>query len=229
MTDTQRAEPGHEDFERWSLGYHERGEVIAQAVGQIIFECMDEATGDPSEVRRRVRTRRASVGRRFCLLLYASSTDEELFSQYRDGMTDEEFEEAIALASAPQRNSKALTLLMLLLDHQADTHLLMLERPNDEAPDGPVRLRVPDNIWFESFTLVAELARAIIVIGNLGPNLLREVRYLADAGLAGRMLIYGESSVFTREEGKPPEELKSWPLPNGLKEAVEYAAAQTAD
>ncbi len=30
MTDTQRAEPGHKDFERWYLGYHERGEVIAQ-------------------------------------------------------------------------------------------------------------------------------------------------------------------------------------------------------
>ncbi len=62
---------------------------------------------------------------------------------------------------------------MTLLERYKGMHLLLLERPNQEPPEGPIRIRTPDSIWFDSLKLVAELAQAIIVIGNFGFHLIR--------------------------------------------------------
>lgn len=230
MTDTPSDDSAAEGFEQWHRDYRERGAVIEEALGRTVFESLE--AGDLSGSRRYLRDRRASFEHKFCLLLYASGTDAELAAEIRGGMrepiSDDELQSAIETASH-QSTSTALTILMMLLHHQAGMHLVMLERQNEDLPEGPTRLRVPDNFWFEAFTQVAELAQAVIVIGNLGPNLIREVQYLKDAGLAGRMLMYVNAKLFRYEENKPFEELHRWHVRDGLKEAVACAASQPAE
>lgn len=70
---------------------------------------------------------------------------------------------------------------MVLLEHELGLPLAMLERPSEQPPDGAVRIRTPDEFWFQSFSLVAEMPRAIIVIGTLGVSLIHELRYLREA------------------------------------------------
>jgi hypothetical protein len=215
--------------DEWDEKYRERGNVTVEALADLIRESL-EGERELLEAREYLRARRSDFPHSFCLLLYGSGPDEslarEILAQMDAPPSDEEVKVAFELVGNPARNSRVMTILMVLLEHELSMHLVMLERPADEPPDGPIRIRAPDEFWFQSFGLVAELARAIIVISNLGANLLQELWYLRDSGLTDRVLIYADAQLHTFEEGKDIDEQKSWPLSSdGIRDAVLYAAS----
>ena len=227
MTNSSHEMPGQDDFDKWHREYREKAKLIEGAIADAVFDSLH--LGDMHKAANYLRRSRESFEHRFCLLLYGSGTDPELASELRDKMvkpiSNEEFQTGLA-AVAGRSNSTPMTLLMIFLHEQAGMHLVMLERESESLPDGPIRIRAPDPIWFDSFKLLAELAQAIIVVANIGQNLLREIYYLKDAGLASRVLALADYKVFLYEEGTAWEELKSWQIWDGLGEAVEYAASQ---
>ena len=217
--------------DEWDRRYRERGDLVLGALADLIRESLEGR--DLLEARDWLRERRAGFDHGFCLLLYGSGPDEalarEIYAQMERPPAEDEIRAAFELVGHPGRNSRVMTLLMVLLDHELGMQLVMLERPSEQPPEGPIRVRAPDEFWFQSFGLVAELARAIIVIGNLGVNLIHELRHLRDAGLSGRVLVYADATLHTFEEGKDLDDQMSWPVSSeGVRAAVLHAAAAAA-
>lgn len=216
-----------DNYNEWHQKYIQQGALITEALGQIIFKTMESS--DLEEARKALRQSRNDFKHKFCLLLYASGTDEQVATNLveimGDPLTQDEFRNALDLASHTS-TSQVLTVIMTLLDRYKGIHLLLLERPNEEPPDGPIRIRTPDSIWFESFKLVAELAQAIIVIGDFGYHLIQEINYLGEAGLRSRVLVYVNGNLYSFK-GDNFEELDKWSVAE-VDKAVEYAATQPA-
>jgi len=215
-------------YSKWLQQYQQRGAVIEKALGQAIFEAIK--LGKLEEAKKSLRGTRSTFEHKFCLLLYASGADEyvatELVKSMEDPLTQDELRSAIDLATNTPV-SQPLTLIMTLLDHHKGMHLVLLERPNEDAPDGPIRIHTPDSIWFDSLKLVAELAQAIIVIGNFGFHLIKEMDYLGKAGLRCRVLVYVNGNVYSFK-GDDFESLDKWSVTD-VDKAVEFAAAQAAE
>jgi hypothetical protein len=217
-------------YDEWNRGYQARGELLKSAISITI---QDALTADRLDAARSiVRQRRARFPHKFCLLLYGSGPDEAIAAQIRAAMesppTDEEWRQALKTVGRPGRNSTVLTLLMTLLDVDG-IHTVMLEPESETPPDGPLRIRAPEHFWFASFGLIAELAHAVLVIGNIGANLIRETRYLADAGLDGRVLLYAGTELYEFDSSKAFEDQRTWPLStDGLREALAHASSAAA-
>jgi hypothetical protein len=233
MNDRPSHPEAHEDqgHDEWDQRYRDRGDLVLGALADLIRESLEGR--DLLEAKRWLRERRAGFDHGFCLLLYGSGPDEalarEIHAQMAQPPGEDEMRTAIELVGHPERNSRVMTILMVLLEHELGMQLVMLERPSEQPPEGPIRIRAPDEFWFQSFGLVAELARAIIVIGNLGVNLIHELRYLRDAGLSGRVLVYADATLHGFEEGKDLDEQMSWPVSSeGVRAGVLHAAAAEA-
>jgi hypothetical protein len=216
----------------WYAASRARGQTAVGRAAELIMQVIAEGRS-VIESAALMRPKRAQLDEKFCLLLYGSGMDDDLLAQLRtahsDLATDDEVGAMTAAANDPDRNSRVMLALMWLLDQELDLPLIMLERPSDEPEVGPVRIRAPDELWFPSFCLLAELAQAIIVIGNLGPNLVRETRYLDDAGLRGRVLIYADGMLYAFERGLDLDAQRSWSLAQGgVRDAVLHAAASAA-
>src|SRR6185295_19741209 len=69
---------GSPRFAQWHASYRERGERIKTDVAATIFDSMERHHLHAGAVRRDLRAARASLEHRFCLLLYASGSDEAL-------------------------------------------------------------------------------------------------------------------------------------------------------
>jgi hypothetical protein len=212
MNDRPSHPEAHEDqgHDEWDQRYRDRGDLVLGALADLIRESLEGR--DLLEAKRWLRERRAGFDHGFCLLLYGSGPDEalarEIHAQMAQPPGEDEMRTAIELVGHPERNSRVMTILMVLLEHELGMQLVMLERP---------------------FGLVAELARAIIVIGNLGVNLIHELRYLRDAGLSGRVLVYADATLHGFEEGKDLDEQMSWPVSSeGVRAGVLHAAAAEA-
>jgi hypothetical protein len=179
-----------------------------------------------------LRDRRATLDHRFCLMLYGSGADEDMLrdSSRAIGLSDDVTAEALEAARDAHRNARVMTILMVMIDHALNLPLLMLERASDQPDEGPIRIRAPDAIWFESFCLLAQLAEAIVIVGNIGSNLVRETRHLTDAGLRKRTLVYAAGVLYTSEQGKSLEEQQSWSIADGqLADAIRFAAGRGGD
>lgn len=75
---------------------------------------------------------------------------------------------------------------------------------------------------------LAELAEAILVIGNVGRNLVREIDYLTTAGLRSRVLVYADGHLHGLEPGRKLEEQRTWSLEgDGASRAVIHASGRS--
>lgn len=216
------AEP---DRDAWYAGYRARCETVKAGVAMLIAESI---SGERSfaEAAASLRALRAGHEHRFCLLLYGKQSDETVLRELGEsiGLSQQEMADALETGRDPERNDLVTTALMMLLDQELQLPLLLLERDTGLPDYGPIRIRAPDEIWFESFCLLAELADAVIVIGNVNANLIRETRHLTDADLRHRTLIYAGGLLYTFEAGRTLEQQQSWPLDAiGLKAAITFA------
>lgn len=220
-----------ERYDAWRESYRHRGEAVTTHVAGLIFETMSAHAMRADAVKRSLRGARKSLKQRFCLLLYASGGDEALlrrFSELVEDLADETaLQAALDTSLHPDRNPEIMSALMFGLD-ACGLHLLLLERAGDAAPDGPIRIQAPDEIWFDSFSCIAELAHAILVIGNVGAHLVEELRYLDRAGLRRRVLVYCDRELlWWGERGKALEGMKRWRF-DDYADAVAFAASQRA-
>jgi hypothetical protein len=219
-----------EHYDAWEAAYRARGDELQGVLARAVQAAL---TAEDLETSRTIlRQQRDTFPRKFCLLLYGSGPDEALGAQIRAAMqdppSDEEWQDAVRAAGRPGRNSSIMTLLMVLLDMDG-IHTVMLERQTESVPDGPLRIRAPDEFWFASFALIAELAHVIIVLSNIGPNLILETRYLDDAGLGGRVLLYAGSDLYEFDRAKAARPPTVWPLSSeGLRDAVTHLAKTPA-
>lgn len=206
--------------------YKARGKLLEENLGKTVTRVLQETFSRPDaglmDVNLSLRDERSKFELPFCLMLYASWTDEMLFKKAWEAsrLTGEKgFREALSLSTDLDRD-RCMLVLMRALDKDCGAHLVMLERGDTSKLDGPVRLNAPDNRWFEIMSSTAELAQAFIVIGKLGDNVIREVRYLSDAGLRGRILIFTGTSLI--HEG-PSKEQTRWSL-GDISSAIRCAA-----
>ena len=148
---------------------------------------------------------------------------KDILKNLDDPYTQDEFNIAVELAKHTS-TSQSLSLIMILLDKYLGLHLLVLERPNEDSLDGPIRIQTPDNMWFVIFQLIAELAYAIIVIGDVGYHLLHEMQYLGESGLRNRVLVSINEKILSFK-GREYEELEKWSIVD-VDKAVKFAAEQ---
>ncbi len=209
------------DYEAWLAKYKKRGEELEAAIGVTIFKALENSK--PLLALPNLCKARASFPIKFCLLLYSTRFDamhlREVHENSGTPLEDEEIKESQRVAA--ENLSEAAAVLMPTLSEVADTHLVLFERDNDEATDSPVRLRPPDDMWFAYLAQVAELAHAIVVIDGTGEYLMQEVRYLSNAGLRDRMLIYTKGKLLAGHDADNP---RIWQL-NEFGEAIKFAAA----
>jgi hypothetical protein len=219
------------EYEGWYAAYRPRCEAVKIHVARLIAA---STAGERSfeEAAAFLRDRRPTLDHRFCLMLYGSGADEDMLrdSGRAIGLSDDVAAEALEAARDAHRNARVMTILMVMLDHALNLPLLFLERDSNQPDEGPIRIRAPDAIWFESFCLLAQLAEAIVIVGNVGPNLVREARHLTDAGLRKRALVYAAGVLYSFEQGKSLEEQQSWSVADGqLADAIWFAAGRSGD
>ena len=221
MSDTHK-----DNFDDWLKEYEEKGEKLKTKISSEIFKSLQFET--MGEAKSFLKSKRNAVEFPFCLMLYGSRPNTKLARELSGDKSDifDKIQLNDSLSRVKDRgNSQPMTLLMMFLYEQIGHHLLMLEREPEGCPEGPIRIAAPDEYWFESFQLLAELAQAIIVITNMGDNLLKEVYYLSDHNLANRILIYADFKVIQYQEGTGFDNAKSWNIWDGLGDAVKYTAA----
>jgi hypothetical protein len=220
-----------ERYRHWHESYQERGEAILHRVAGTVFDAMQAHGMDRERTLRALRKTRATLDDRFCLLLYASGGDEALLrgnAGLVPELADETvLREALEVSRNPQRNAEVMSALMYALDIGCGTHLLMLERADETAPEGPIRVRAPDEIWFDSFRCLAELAQAVLVVGNVSGPLLDELWHLCDVGLRPRVLVWFDGAlVWWGGRRLALERRRQWRGVEGYVEAVAFAAAR---
>lgn len=218
------------NFEDWLKRYQERGLTLEENLGRTVMQATEEVLERPGtnlvDINLRLRELRQSFEPRFCLLLYARSTDEQLLgdawkisgsSKIKDLMNARNLSSDLDL-------NQSMTALMLLLDQLCSLHMVMLERGETREFEGPVRLNPSDDFWFNAMSSAAELAWVVIVVTKFGPNLIRELRYLSDAGLRRRFLLFTGQSLW---QDSPSGEPQQWGLEE-LTSAVRQAAESPA-
>lgn len=217
-----------ERYQSWHAAYRERGDALLDHVSALIEATMMREGLDREKTLRALRRARRGLDERFCLLLYASGGDEALMRRHGGPDLDETaLREALDTARNPARNAEVMSALMFVLDQGAGTHMLMLERDDETAPEGPIRVRAPDAIWFDSFRCLAELASAVIVIGNLSGPLLDELNHLSDAGLRPRVLVWCDGALLWWGGRRVSlEHRRQWHGVEGYLEAVAFAASR---
>lgn len=208
-------------YEEWLHGYLARGERLRS----LFRETFLTVRGTGVLALPELRAARASFPQKFCLFQYSSAYDQALAGNLLDQLgfrvTDEM--QATNQEITAETARRALSTLMPVLD-QMGTHLVVLERPNEEPPDGPLRLQSPDESWFPMFAQLAELAQAIILPAGIGPNVMHEIQYLHDAGLSRRIVLYIDNKLIQGDPDNPTvQELSSL---SDVKKAIEMAAAQ---
>ena len=217
----------------WLREYSRRSLTMREALAALVLETFEAEAQDVARTRLALRDARGRLPHRFCLVLYGSGADDYTLRRLTPGdapaLDPAQTADASAAARDGERNAQRLSELMPLLDVLCGAQVALLERDaGDGTPPGPMRFPTPDDIWFESFTWLAELAWAIVVIANTNANLVGELQHLDDVGLHRRTLLFaGAELIWWGERSTDESALRRWALGvESIAQAFDFAAGQ---
>jgi hypothetical protein len=236
------AEPGYERWRRGYRQYRSRRNSFQQEVMQALKDAFDAAAGETGDslnlpnLSAHARLRRATLMRKFCMVLWSGGVAETVFRKYAEGADlGRSGEDALSLLrfKATQFRPR-MNKLTAHLDLAGFFTLLLW--PNGQkgpagpflltAPEGPVDVAQPTrmDMWFYVFTGLVELAEAVIVEGNYGAGggLRIELDHLEELGLSNRILFYDNNGELYRLDDD-----QRWPLER-IGDGVAFAARQNA-
>lgn len=227
------------DHRAWLNDYARRREHLfrreVMRVSEDAFQAGRAAVADPLALpafAREARARRRELSHKFCFVLWARAFNRQLFEKDAAGQQlDRSTEDAEGLLTTKARNFlPRMAMLTRRLDEAGFYALMLFPENVDGAPPEPLVLPAsaapierenPESMpqWLFLFTGFAELAEAIIVEGNYGPGLKRELERLGDAGLLDRILLFDNNTELYRAGSR-----ERWPLER-IGDAVRHAAA----
>lgn len=231
-------------YETWLADYQARREALWEEFSAASHKATEiDASGGWSrlkgnfcteDARQYARKHRAGFENKFCLLLWSTDFNENIYRSLMEG-EDVDIKEVRGILTHKASNFyPRIGRLTARLDIAGYYALMIWPEGWKNPPPQPLIVSPPDvlmpsqgqepcesvNMWFYVFSLAIELAQAIVIESNAGEGLLNEMKYIHEVGLDGRVLLFDNNDELYRHD-----EDHRWPL-ESIEQAVAYAANQ---